>query len=371
MRRAASTSDPPRRTARVALALALALGVAAGCGGDPPARLERLYVFGTMADVEIRGADAARSTAALAEVSTLLNQRQAEWHAWEPSDLTRINQALAAGESAPAPASVIALVERSRPLAEASDGLFDPAIGGLVAAWGFHTSSFPVQTAPPSDAWLQRWREARPRLAQVQVTGNRISSSNPAVQLDFGAIAEGLAAETILDVLARHGIRHALVGLGGDIVALGDGNGRPWRVGLQDPFGGALGSVALGDHEALFSTGNYNKFRESPTGARWPHILDPRSGRPARGAASVVVLHRDPVRADAAATALFVAGPSGFADLARRLQLGCALMVTEENELLVTVAMAARVELLRTPVSLGPPLDLGPDCSGGAAAAAR
>lgn len=368
MRRAASTSDRPRRG--LAAALAVALGLLAGCGGEPPARMERLYVFGTLADVEIRGADEAASSAALAEVSALLRQRQAEWHAWEPSDLTRINAALAAGETATAPPSVIALIERSRPLATASEGLFDPALGGLVAAWGFHTSSFPVLTAPPSDAWLERWRGNRPRLDQVAVDGDRVSSLNPAVQLDFGAIAEGLAAETILEVLARHGIRHALVGLGGDIVALGDGDGRPWRVGLQDPFGGALGSVALRDHEALFSTGNYSKFRESPTGARWPHLLDPRSGRPARGAASVVVLHPDPVRADAAATALFVAGPSGFEHTARRLGLGCVLMVTEENELLVSTAMAARVELLRNPVSLGPPLALGPDCDAGEPATA-
>ncbi|KFN41979.1 FAD:protein FMN transferase [Arenimonas metalli] len=368
MRRAASTSESPRRCALAALAVALAL--AAGCSREEPVRMERLYVFGTLADVEIRGADLAQSSAALAEVSTLLTQRQAEWHAWEPSDLTRINAALAAGGSAAAPTSVVELIARSRPLAQASEGLFDPAVGGLVAAWGFHTSTFPVLTAPPGEAWLQRWREARPRLDQVRVDGDVVSSSNPAVQLDFGAIAEGLASETILEVLARHGVRHALVSLGGDIVALGDGNGRPWRVGLQDPFGGALGSVQLDDHEALFSTGNYNKFRESPTGARWGHVLDPRTGRPARGAAAVMVLHRDPVRADAGATALFVAGPSGFERAARRLGLGCVLMVTEENEMMVTTAMAARVELLRNPVSLGPPLDLGPACDAGPPATA-
>lgn len=349
------------------LAVALALG--AGCGREEPVRMERLYVFGTLADVEIRGAETTQSTAALAEVSALLTQRQAEWHAWEPSDLTRINRALAAGEPAVAPPSVIELIARSRPLEAASEGLFDPAVGGLVSAWGFHTSTFPVLTAPPGEAWLQRWREARPRLDQVRVDGNLVSSANPAVQLDFGAIAEGLAAEAILEVLARHGIRHALVSLGGDVVALGDGNGRPWRVGLQDPFGGVLGSVRLDDHEALFSTGNYNKFRESPTGARWGHVLDPRTGRPARGAAAVVVLHRDPVRADAGATALFVAGPSGFERTTRRLGLGCVLMVTEENEMLVTAAMKARVDLLRNPVSLGPPLDLGPGCEAGPPAA--
>ncbi len=75
-----------------------------------------------------------------------------------------------------------------------------------------------------------------------------------------------------------------------------------------------------------------------------------------------MVLHADPLLADAGATALFVAGPAGFERLARRMGLGCALMVTEENEMLVTTAMRARLQLVRDPVPLGPPLDLGPGC---------
>lgn len=115
-------------------------------------------------------------------------------------------------------------------------------------------------------------------------------------------------------------------------MALGDGDGRPWQVGLRDPFGGVLGGVELAGGEALFSTGNYSKFRDSPSGARWSHILDPRTGQPARGAAAVVVLHTDPLLADAGATALFVAGPAGFERLARRMGLACAMMVTEKTK---------------------------------------
>lgn len=360
MPRAASTSEPAPRgpVAWVALAL-LAL---AACTPGSSARIEELHVFGSITRIELRGATEAQADAALAETSALLNQLEREWHAWEPSDLTRINAAFAAGESVEAPASVLALLERARPLAEATDGLLDPAIGGLVAAWGFHTSSFPVHTPAPGDRVLAEWRAATPRLSDVIAEGPRLSSRNPRVQLDFGAIAEGAAAESAVAVFRRHGIRHALVNLGGDVVALGDGNGDPWQVGIRDPFGGVLGGVTLGDGEGLFSTGNYNKFRESPSGARWGHILDPRTGHPARGAAAAVVLHPDPILADAGATALFVAGPSGFEALARRLGLGCAMMVTDENEMLVTAAMKSRLELVREPVPLGAPVALGPDC---------
>lgn len=360
---AASTSESPlgHRLRRPAL---LVLLLAAACSRGPEPRLETLHVFGTVTEIELRGADPGRAQAAIAEISALLNQRHNEWHAWEPSDLTRINAAFAAGESAAAPASVIDLVQRSKPLSDASEGLFDPAVGGLIRDWGFHTSRFPVQTPPPSAEALARWRLARPRIGDVSINGDRLASRNPRVQLDFGAIAEGVAGGLILDTLRRHGIEHALVSLGGDVVALGDGDGRPWAVAIRDPFGGVLGGVELGDGEALFSTGNYNKFRASPSGARWGHILDPRTGYPARGAAAVVVLHPDAVVADAGATALFVAGPSGFERIARRMGLACALMVTEENEMLVTAAMKARLQLLRDPVPLGPPLQLGQDCGG-------
>lgn len=354
---AASTSDRSARSAALLLSLLLA-----GCTRGPEPRVETLHVFGGTTDIELRGTQPVVAQAALAEISTQLNQRHREWHAWKSSDLTRINAAFAAGESAAAPASVIDLVERSKPLSEASEGLFDPAIGSLIGAWGFHTSSFPVQSPQPAADALAEWRSHRPRIQDVDVAEGRLSSRSRHVQLDFGALAEGVAAEMILDILRRHGVRQALVSLGGDIVALGDGGGRPWSVGIRDPFGGVLGGVELADGEALFSTGNYNKFRASPSGARWSHILDPRTGYPARGAAAVVVLHPDPVRADAAATALFVAGPSGFERMARRMGLGCALMVTEENEILLTVAMKARLELLRDPVPLGAPLDLGPGC---------
>src|SRR5690606_40227352 len=122
MRPAASTSDRARRPT-IALVLAALL---AACQPAPEARFERLYVFGTLAEIEIREARPEAAQAALAEASARLRQYEQEWHAWEPSDLTRINAALANGESAPAPASVIELVERSRPLTEASGGLFDP-----------------------------------------------------------------------------------------------------------------------------------------------------------------------------------------------------------------------------------------------------
>jgi len=349
-----------RHGARILVAGVLLL---TACGRDAMVTKEQLHVFGSTTDVEIRGAPADVAQAAIAEAAARLNQREREWHAWKPSDLTRINAAFRAGQPAPAPASVRDLVSLSQKFSVASDGLFDPAVGGLVDLWGFHTSNFPVHTPAPTLAAVNAWLTLHPRILDVRIEGDRLYSSNPAVQLDFDAIAEGAASAEVMAIFSKHGVHHALISLGGDVSALGDGDGEPWVVGMRDPYGGVLGSVQLGDHESFFSSGNYNKFRQAAGGARWSHILDPRSGMPARGAAATAVLANDPLLADAASTALMAAGPAGFQRIVTQMKLGCALMVTEENEMLITRGMRARMSFLREPVALGVPLDAGAGCN--------
>jgi thiamine biosynthesis lipoprotein len=279
----------------------------------------------------------------------------------------RENVAGRRGADAPAPATLRPLFERSRDFATASDGLLDPAVGGLVELWGFHSAHFPLTVPPPGRPAIAAWLATAPRLAQVRWQGDRVASTNPAVQLDFNAILEGATAAALAQTLRRHGVAQARLDLGGDTYALGDGGGRPWTVELRDPYGGTLGAVELRDGEAFFTSGNYDKFRTSAQGQRWGHVLDPRTGMPSRGAAAVAVLSDDPVLADAASTALMVGGPSAFRRLVHRLGAGCALMVTEENELLITRAMRARMRFAREPIPLGAPVPAGTDCKARAA----
>jgi thiamine biosynthesis lipoprotein len=151
-----------------------------------------------------------------------------------------------------------------------------------------------------------------------------------------------MAAREIAALLRAHGIRDALVALGGDVHALGALGARPWRVALRDPAGGALGVVELGDGESLYASGGYQRFREE-SGGRAPHVLDPRSGHPAEGASAAAVLALDPVLADAAATALLVAGPAEWRGVAARMGIACALLVDDAGTVHATRALAARV----------------------------
>lgn len=337
--------------------------LATACSPSPAPWREDLFVFGTRASIEIRAAPPERAARATAELAASFAAFHRDWHAWEPSALTGVNAAIASGQATDAPDSILHAVERAQQLHDRTGGLVDVGIGGLVALWGFHTSDYPLTTPAPTAAAIRAWRDAAPSVSDLRLEGRRIVSANPEVQLDFGAIAEGLAAESALASLRANGIDHALLNLGGDVAALGNADGRPWRIGLRDPFGEVLGTVTLGDGEALFASGNYNKYRLDADGQRWPHILDPRSGRPARGIATAVVLHPDPVLADAAATALLIAGFEGFPALLARLGVRCALLLSEDDELWTTTAMAERLHVLRVPRARRAPLDRGPGCA--------
>jgi FAD:protein FMN transferase len=342
----------------------LAAGLFAGsCANAPEAWREELLVFGTRATIEIRGTPKANATGATAEIAEIFARYHADWHAWQPSALTRLNAAFAAGEVADAPASIRRSIARAKDLTSRSEGLVDPGVGGLVALWGFHTSDYPITSPAPSDVQIDAWRAAAPSVNDLHIDGGRVWSDNSAVQLDLGAIAEGLAAEVALARLRAHGVDQALLNLGGDVVAIGSAGDRPWRVGVRDPFGDALGSIELHDGEALFASGSYHKFRLDAVGRRWPHILDPRTGRPARGIATAVVLHSDPVLADAAATALFIGGFARFPELLDSLGIHCALLLSEDDEVWQTDAMQARLTFVRAPRSARQPIDRGPDCN--------
>ena len=141
-----------RRALLVTVWLALLLPWLSGCreAAQVAVRSETLFVFGTLVEIQWRAdADQGRAQTALAAVSLRLRALEREWHPWEESALMRVNAALARGDSAEAPASVLGLIEQARPWVARSEGRFDPGIGALIALWGLHTSDWPVRTPPP------------------------------------------------------------------------------------------------------------------------------------------------------------------------------------------------------------------------------
>jgi len=184
-------------------------------------------------------------------------------------------------------------------------------------------------------------------MSDLSVVGDRVTSANPAVQLDFGGYAKGYALDRAADILRERGIQNALVSVGGNIMALGRRAGRPWRVGLESPRGKAmLATIELADGEAIGTSGDYRRYYEID-GKRYSHIIDPRSGYPVPGVQSVTVLvPRQPgagALSDAASKPIFIEGPRGWKEAAARMGVSCAMLVDTDGVVHVTRELNARI----------------------------
>ncbi len=345
-----------RPRVRAAALLAAAL-LAAGCAREAPEHRYSFLAMGTVVELTLHGAPAGLAERAHRALEADFTYMERTWHAWRPGALGRVNTLLATGHWFSAAPSVLPLIVEARALAEASGGLFDPGIGKLIALWGFHGDDPGGERPPPDAARIAALLAARPSILDLEVRGIRVRSRNPEVQLDFGAFAKGLAVDRAVERLRRLGVTSALVNAGGDLRVLGRHGDRPWRIGIRAPRGnGILAALEVADGEAVFTSGDYERYF-TWQGRRYHHILDPRTGRPARGLVSVTVVHDDGSEADAAATALFVAGPREWPAVAARLGLTQVLVVDEAGRLQATPALARRLRIVARPA---PPLETVP-----------
>lgn len=314
----------------------------AGCARQPEIIKQQAYVFGTLVEVSV--VDTPNAGPAIAAVLARFDALHRQLHAWQPSELSRLNAALARGESMTVSPGLTALLKDAQAIATQSDDLFNPAIGKLIALWGFHADT--PQARVPDAKTLADQVAQQPRMSDLVFTGNAVSSTNPAVQLDLGGYAKGAALDEAAAILKRRGIQNALVNIGGNVLALGKAGTRPWRVGIQHPRQpGVLATLELADGEALGTSGDYQRYFEAG-GRRYCHLIDPRTGFPASGMQSLTILvagaHAG-TRSDALSKPLFIGGPATLATRASSLGVGAWLAVDAAGKQHVSPAMQARL----------------------------
>ncbi len=303
----------------------------------------QLFTMGTMIEVSVWDVDDARGAEAVRAVEAVLNDAHTRWHAWQPSEITRLNTALAAGESMEMSPQTAALLLQARAFAAQSGQRFNPAIGQLIASWGFHGDD-PPQGPPPAQAEIDALLAAAPDMDALRIDGTRISGSNPAVQLDLGAFAKGYAVDRAIEALRALGIDNAIVNAGGDLRAIGRHGNRPWRIGIRQPVnaGGVFASLETHDDESVFTSGSYERYFDYE-GRRYHHILDPHDGYPVQHTLSVTVIADEAAMADAATTALFIAGPEAWPAMARRMGISQVMLIDADMKVHMSPRMAERV----------------------------
>jgi thiamine biosynthesis lipoprotein len=310
-----------------------------------PLHHQESFVFGTRVEVLIAGLDEAQARPAAAAVLREFDRLHRTYHAWKPSELSALNEAIAAGKSQAVTPEMAALITDAQRITVLGEQLFDPGIGGLIKLWGFQSDEF--KSALPDPALLAAWRTAHPGISDIQLNGQQVSSRNRAVALDFGGYLKGVALDRAAAILREQGVNNALINIGGNVMALGTKNGERWRVGIQHPRQpGPLASVALEDGEAIGTSGDYQRYFELD-GQRYCHLLDPRSGAPVMHTQSLTVLITPRVAAgtlsDAASKPLFIAG-ADWPRLAQALAVDQVLRVDAEGRVQASAALHKRLD---------------------------
>ena len=326
----------------------------AACGKkELPTYEEQGYVFGTLVEVSIYGVDNDKARKAVASVMQEFQRLHDLLHAWKPSALSDLNISLAKGESREVTPELAVMLKDAAQLSRQSDGLFNPAIGGLVKLWGFHADEF--KAVMPDEKELLTLVAANPQMSDLIFSpapdgkGELVRSSNKAVFIDLGGYAKGYALDRAAELLKQQGIFNALINIGGNVMALGQHGDRSWRIGIQHPRKpGPIATLELHDGEAVGTSGDYQRYFEL-SGKRYCHLIDPRNGQPVQGVQAVTILThgaRAGTLSDAPSKPLFIAGSQGWRNAAQKMNLTEALLIDSNNVVHLTPLMQKRLEFM-------------------------
>jgi FAD:protein FMN transferase len=236
---------------------------------------------------------------------------------------------------------IVQLAQTALKVSEITQGAYDITVFPLVEAWGFYTEN---PALPDSHVVTEALSHVGYKLLKIE-NGTLVKLRDD-VKIDFGSIAKGYAVGEAVKSLINDGIKSALVDGGGDIYALGKNYGKLWKIGIKNPRGdGVAGALDMEDMTAVTS-GDYERYFEKD-GIRYHHILDPRTGYPARGIESLTVLSNDATLADAWSTALFVLGKDNALELAKKMKSFEILIIDDNGEKFVSPGLEGNIETIR------------------------
>ena len=237
------------------------------CGCGEPNATQTIFAMDTVMTFQVWGKDAPQ---AVQRISHTISDLESCYN----------RAGLSRGAADPA------VLQEALDLSRRTGGAFDPQLGSVTALWNFTAEDPKIPTAEQIRDALQEktW--------------------------DLGGALKGYAGQRCVDLLKEMQIDRAILNLGGNVQTYGQKKDEtPWQVGIQNPQGGdPVGILAVEGTASVVTSGDYQRFFEVD-GVRYHHILDPKTGYPARsGLRSVTVICRDGMTADCLSTALFVMG---------------------------------------------------------------
>ncbi len=273
------------------------------------------------------GFDPAPVQAALQAATGEVDAQMSTWNAG--SDLMRLNAA-PVGTQVMVPDRLSEVLRLGLEIGLASGGACDIGMGDAVTAWGFG----PEAAAPERiRSAMTAKRVPAHQALEIDRTTGLVRKTSP-LALDLNGIAKGYGVDRLAETLAAHGIGDALVGIDGEMRALGlRPDGEAWTIAVEspDPNRRATHSILALQDAAVATSGDYRHW-VGVQGRRLSHTMDPARGAPLIASpASVTVVARTCAEADAWATACMVKGSLEGATLARRSNLS-ALFIDREGD---------------------------------------
>jgi thiamine biosynthesis lipoprotein len=269
---------------------------------------EHIFTFTAMATdcaLVVHGPDEAQAAVAFAAALAEVERIETKYSRYLPGSVTSaINAVAAAGGSIVVDEETAALLDYAAACYARSSGLFDITSGLLRTCWDFASGRLPAPEAVT--ALLDRVG-----FDKLDWAPPRIAFPRAGMEIDLGGIGKEYAVDRVVGILRDLGCGNALVNLGGDIGVTGPReDGRAWPIALRHPRAEDASAAAALGCGALATSGDYARCIEI-SGVRYGHILDPRTGWPVHGLASVTVVADTCMVAGSLATIAMLKGEAG------------------------------------------------------------
>jgi thiamine biosynthesis lipoprotein len=300
-------------------------------------------IMATVVSVSLRDDVDGQAARSVFEVFRDVDARMSEWK--ETSPLSEVNRAAGEGPVA-VPEDLRALIRRGMEIGELTDGAFDITWAALWGLWDFNAEPPRV---PADDEINERLALIDYRRIEIDDEAGTVFLPGKGMVVGLGGIAKGYALDLAADALKERGVRTFLISAGGQMMVGGLKDDRPWRVGIRDPRGGPDDYFAYLEvtDTSVSTSGDYERYF-AIDGVRYHHILDPRTGRPARGLRSATVVSADATLADALSTSLMILGRDRGLELVQRLDGVEAVLVDDEASLYVSSGLEGSLTVVRT-----------------------
>lgn len=311
------------------------------------------FIFGTMIEIKIYGEDKTKSDIVSSEILEEFHRLHQLLHSWEKSSITEINQAILKKQPINIDNEIIHIIKDAQLLEKKTQSLFNPAIGKLIALWGFHSDHLP--SSIPNRKKIINLVKSFPRMEDISIKDHLLISKNQNVQIDLGGYAKGYSLDQAKKILRQNNIKNALINIGGNILAIGQHGSRDWVVGIQHPRApNAIASISLKPGWSIGTSGDYQKyFLAEPSDTsnefilvnnqRYSHLINPHTGFPENKTQSATILippsDNSGVLSDVLSKPLFIETKDQKITLAKKLNINHFLIIMADGSVMISQNM--------------------------------